>query len=406
MGERLFSPNQLSNVIEGNKRKLIDEVNEYDSKDFMRTDEELLRRYFVDKFKADPLELLEGQMYREEPKEVDVDVRHERFRDQFDPPTVRGVQHTIVVPFNGDGGLFGCCPSSYSSYKPNGTIRGSELRISYKRTDNDAVALKHDIEHDLGSIRQYVASINSDLSEYNKELPGRVTELINRRRDKIHNNARVGDTLNIPLRKRPEEQTRVLMPATRRQVEIRKPDIQSGPMQQEFFIAQQDYDYVLKTLKDMIAVMVRSPKTFAKMKEEELRDILLVILNAHYEGQATGETFNFNGATDILIRHAGKNVFIGECKVWHGIEEFLKALTQLLSYQSWHDTKAALLIFNRNKDTTAVLKKIDEELPRHASFKKDLGKQSENHFRYAFTQLNDKQREVQLAVLVFDVPGP
>lgn len=404
MGERLFSPNQLSNVIEGNKRQLVEEINDYDAKDFMRTDEEQLRHNFVDKFKGDPIKLLGVE--REDPKEVDVDVRHERFRDPFDPPTVRGTQYTIVVTFSGDGGLFGCCPSRQTGYKPNGTVRGNELRLSYKRTDNDAAALQQDIDRDLGSIREYVEWINNDLAEYDKELPGRVNELITRRKNKLLNSAKVGNSLNIPLRKRPEEQTRVMLPDARRRAEIRKPDPQASPVQQEFFLAQQDYDYVLKTLKDMIAVMVRSPKTFAKMKEEELRDILLVILNAHYEGQAAGETFNFNGATDILIRHAGKNIFIGECKIWHGPEECLKAINQLLGYQSWHDTKAALLIFNRNKDTTAVLKKIEEAMPTHASFKKDLGKQSENHFRYIFTQLNDKQREIQLAVLVFDVATP
>lgn len=129
------------------------------------------------------------------------------------------------------------------------------------------------------------------------------------------------------------------------------------------------------------------------------------MISCGQQGQATGETFNFNGATDILIRHAGKSVFIGECKVWHGIEELARAITQLLGYQSWHDTKAALLIFNRNKDTTAVLKKIADVMPTLPSFKKDLGKHSENYFRYLFTQVNDKQREIQLAVLVFDVPG-
>jgi hypothetical protein len=38
------------------------------------------------------------------------------------------------------------------------------------------------------------------------------------------------------------------------------------------------------------------------MREEDLRQHFLVQLNGQYEGQATGETFNFQGKTDILIR--------------------------------------------------------------------------------------------------------
>jgi len=187
MGERLFSPTPLSKVIEGKKEQLRQAVNEHDANAFMGTSDEELRRHFIDTFKAEPLELLEDQLGREKPKEVDVDVRNDRFRDPFDPPTVRGAQYTIVVPFSGDAGLFGCYPSNQTTYKPNGTVRGNELRLSYTRTDHDAAALKQQIEQDLGSIRQYVDSINHELADYNKELPGRVNDLISWRRNKIIN---------------------------------------------------------------------------------------------------------------------------------------------------------------------------------------------------------------------------
>ena len=39
-------------------------------------------------------------------------------------------------------------------------------------------------------------------------------------------------------------------------------------------------------------------------------------LNGHYEGGASGETFNYEGKTDILIRVQGKNIFIAECEYW------------------------------------------------------------------------------------------
>ena len=46
------------------------------------------------------------------------------------------------------------------------------------------------------------------------------------------------------------------------------------------------------------------------MDEEALRSHFLVQLNGHYEGQATGETFNYEGKTDILIP-------VGEKKYFH-----------------------------------------------------------------------------------------
>src|ERR1700726_1786397 len=110
---------------------------------------------------------------------------------------------------------------------------------------------------------------------------------------------------------------------------------------------------------------------------EDLRFHFLVPLNGTSYGQATGETFNFQGKTDILIRVDGKNIFIAECEFWKGEKGFLETVDQLLSYLSWRDTKAALLIFNRNADFTAALAKIAESAPSHPNFKRDLGKSDE-----------------------------
>jgi hypothetical protein len=155
----------------------------------------------------------------------------------------------------------------------------------------------------------------------------------------------------------------------------------------------------------MVRVMELSPHAFHDMGEEDLRSHFLVQLNGAFKGQATGETFNFQGKTDILIRVNGKNVFIAECKFWKGEKVFLGTIDQLLSYLSWRDTKAAVLVFNRNTDFSAVLSKIAEITPKHANFKRELGKSDESTFRYVFGQPNDQNREITLTVMAFDIPS-
>ncbi len=91
----------------------------------------------------------------------------------------------------------------------------------------------------------------------------------------------------------------------------------------------------------------------AHLDEEKIRDLLLVFLNAQYEGDAAGEVFNAAGKTDILIRVGDRNVFIAECKIWKGPKTIRDALGQLLSYLTWRDTKAALLVFIRIGDQRA-----------------------------------------------------
>jgi len=100
----------------------------------------------------------------------------------------------------------------------------------------------------------------------------------------------------------------------------------------------------------------------------------------------------------------GKNVFIAECKFWHGEKVLLATLDQLLSYLSWRDTKAAVLVFNRNADFSSVLAKIRETVPKHPFFKRDRGTSGETVFRYVFAQPNDSNREIILTVIAFDIP--
>lgn len=141
------------------------------------------------------------------------------------------------------------------------------------------------------------------------------------------------------------------------------------------------------------------------MDEESIRSHFLVQLNGHYEGQATGETFNYQGKTDILIRSEGKNIFIAECKFWSGPKKLIETIDQLLGYSSWRDTKVAVIVFNRNKDFSKVLESIQETSKQHSNFKRQIAFASETMFRYVFAHRDDPNRELLLTVMAFDVPA-
>jgi hypothetical protein len=129
-----------------------------------------------------------------------------------------------------------------------------------------------------------------------------------------------------------------------------------------------------------------------------------VQLNGHFEGQATGETFNYQGKTDILIRSEGKNIFIGECKFWSGPKKLIETIDQLLGYSSWRDTKVAIIVFNRKKDFTKVLESIQVTSETHSNYKRQLESKSETIFRYIFAHKDDQNRELFLTIMAFDVP--
>jgi hypothetical protein len=118
----------------------------------------------------------------------------------------------------------------------------------------------------------------------------------------------------------------------------------------------EQYEQILSVISNMVMVIERSPSEFHNIQEEGLRSHFLVQLNGQFEGQATGETFNNQGKTDILIRANDRNIFIAECKFWKGEKVFLETINQLLGYTCWRDTKTAILVFNRNKKFSEVVK--------------------------------------------------
>jgi hypothetical protein len=81
-------------------------------------------------------------------------------------------------------------------------------------------------------------------------------------------------------------------------------------------------------------------------------------------------------------------------------------LDQLAAQTGWRDTKVAVIIFNRRKDFSSVLKSIKETIPKHTSFKREVPIEGETKFRYVFGNRDDPNRELLLTVLAFDVPTP
>ena len=226
---------------------------------------------------------------------------------------------------------------------------------------------------------------------------------LQQRFDKLKKDQDMVSTLGIPLRRRENAPETYIAPSIRKKI-IPRP-ISSSRLPPEPTLLLEDYTFILNLMKNMALVMERSPSAFKHMEEEHLRDHFLVQLNAQYEGKASGETFNFQGKTDILVREGNKNIFIAECKFWKGPVVFSETIDQLLGYLSWRDTKTAIIIFNRNKDFSNVLKQIPELARKHPNFLRDWGDSSEEtECKYILQHKEDKERELYLTIQVYNIP--
>lgn len=402
----LFSDKDLRAVLDARQKQMFAEIDGIETNRLLNTSVEDLEQYFEDQYRLDAPVLREEDIYVDQ-AEIQIDVRHDQNRiihDKSRPFYVTGTRITYSVPFDGNADLFACAPSARSSMPPQAEITGNELHVRYDNTNHDPERLRNEFDRNLDQIRQYLRWINNDISTFNRDLRQKAKGRIEARRAKLLKDQGLVASLGFPLKKRPDAPQTFVTPTVRRKPKISMPQATTAPYSPEPTLDMGEYEHILAVAQNMVAVMERSPHAFHDMHEEDLRQHFLVQLNGQYEGQASGETFNYAGKTDILVRVDNRNIFIGECKFWNGPKAFTETIDQILGYSSWRDTKVSIFLFNRQKDLTHVLNQIPELLQQHPNFKRQVNMKSETTFRAIMHHPGDTNRELTLTTAVFDIP--
>jgi hypothetical protein len=402
----LFSRGRLSDFLAKRHEEMLKEIDGFDSDYVLNASLDDLVQYLASKYRVEPI-ILSNNLEIAEHGETDVDARNNALHGgsrRGERRSGKGTFVCFVLGFEGNAEIFHLSPSTASSVLPVGAITGNELRVTIVRRDHDAAAMRKQFNENLSNIYEYLDWGASDITPFNDRLAEHARQRLESRKAKFLADKEMVSALGFPIRQRPEA---ALAPAVRRKpLVIAKPAVRSGPFRPEPALEMEHYEHILNVISQMVLVCERSPSSFARMTEDDLRTHILVQLNGHYEGQATGETFNAHGKTDILIRVDGRNVFIAECKLWVGADSLKRAIDQLLGYTAWRDNKTAIVMFNRNKNTSAVLKQVPETVRSHPNYKRDVpAYQHPSGFRFILHQRDDKNRELILTVLVFDVPG-
>lgn len=179
---------------------------------------------------------------------------------------------------------------------------------------------------------------------------------------------------------------------------LARPDASS----MEHRVADREYEEILQNFIVVGERIERSPHAFSSQNEEELRFHFLVAISPEYS--ATAETFNHFGKTDIFVKIGPNRAMVTECKIWRGESYLLEAIDQLCSYATWHDTKLAMLVFNRNRDFSSVVTKIKTGSRQFPKYLRDVPFDFEAGYRFEVSHPDDDARVLTITVLAFNVP--
>ena len=403
----LFNNVDWHSVDQHQRKELAKEIDGIDGDRLLNTSVDDLCDYFEKKYKIEAPTLRPENIVADQ-RETKIDVSGDPrryFSNPGQPFYVNGTTVEISVPFEGDGEAFKVQPTTYTMSPPRADIKNNSLIIKIEGTDLTADQVRNEVNRTITEIEGYLVTLRSNAQGLNSQIRSLARSAIEQRRGKLLKDRNLLGDLGFKIKEREGESRTYAAPEVRRKLTPALPPASSTPYKPEPTLASADYEHILSVIQNMVHVMERSPSAFTSMDEESIRSHFLVQLNGHYEGQATGETFNYQGKTDILIRSEGKNIFIAECKFWSGPKKLIETIDQLLGYSSWRDTKVAVIVFNRNKDFSKVLESIQEASTGHSNFKRQVAVTSETMFRYAFAHRDDPNRELLLTVMAFDVPA-
>lgn len=401
----LFSKEDFEDAMTTRGAEILIEIQGYPVNELLNIGIERLIGYFESKFHIEiPALDREGRTISH--REIYAEVQHDDSSKK--PELAPGFRYRIKVPFVGDPRIFNSRPPIKDTIElpkpPLVVIDSDALVFTYDQIDVDEDKLKASHGRELEIVEQYLAWLAEEFHVFKEAIRDSAAQEIQARRTRLLKAHGVAASLGIRL-ERASLPTTYSVPRIQRKPRIVRPNVSTDPYAPEPTLEIAEYEHILDVIRGTTLVIERNPSTFAAASEPLIRDHFLVQLNGHYKGQATGETFNSCGKSDILVREGDKNIFIAELKFWDGPRSATNALRQLLTkYTTWRDSKIALVILNRRRNFSAVLDQIPGAIEAYEHTIRPVQISSNTDFRYLLRHPSDPNKELILTVMCFEVP--
>ena len=403
----LFAEPHLDDQLHERQRQITAEVDAIPEDQFLISSDQEVVEHVIPKFVVEPI-MLQLDATSMNKAETKVDVSGDPMRmvrpGHRGPFLTPGTRVDVDIPYAGEDWIFRYRTNPWSTMFPCAEVKRGSLRISISLPhDAEPERFKETYDRELGLIREYVDRARAQVAAYNESLETLVRQAATNRRARLGKHADIADLLDIPLATKDGAPS--IAPV---RIEMRQPPALPVPPKTGFArepgITGETYERILHFIRHQGRTFETTPGTYALHDEEGLRNIILAQLNGQFEGAAMGEVFRGSGKTDICIETDSRAAFVSECKLWAGPASLTRALNQLLSYLTWRDSKASVIVFNtRNRDFSKILPKIPDAIRGHGLFLRDLPCEENGEWRVLMRSEEDEGRRVTVHVFLFDL---
>jgi hypothetical protein len=310
----------------------------------------------------------------------------------------------LFIPFDGDPELFDLrVDPGPGSMGVSGFLIDGELQLKLSSWGLGAQGKDH-VENRISEVQRQLDRLEARFKALRDRLSKTLPEEIEKKQISIRSRRSDIAELGIPIRVRRDAPSVMREPGiARRPRPVQgkgRPNAAPipGPV-----LSDEMFNHIVEVVRATGRSMSRSPLTYKDWDEEDRRQMFVLMLNTHYQGEVAAEAFNFTGKTDILVRVEDRNVFIAECKWWRGAKSFEAALEQLFSYAAWDDARLALIIFVDQQDFSIPIKRGFEVLRNHPRFRAEVSEDG-CEIRVKMHWPGDIERLVTLHVMFIHTP--
>lgn len=311
----------------------------------------------------------------------------------------------FFLPYSGSANLLLFRPSSYLNWTTEVKVKDACIQFEVYGQPFTSEHIKKESDTVQRNLAHNLREINKEVEHHNSNIRELIEETFKATKQKILDDNDIIASLGVPIQKKDNLPKTYAIPTPKTVKKIHPaPVVTEKGFTPEWTLDDATYQEILRVLFDLGKVFETHPSTYSDRDEEALRDLILLYRSPRYEGSATGETFNRKGKTDILLQYKKKNVFVAECLFWAGRKSYLEKISQLLGYMTWRDSKAAVVVFVKNKAVTLVLETVENKTCDHENYLGFVSRPEEGWFNFRFHIIGDPNREVHLAVLVVHIP--
>lgn len=377
------------------------------------TDIEELTNYYFSQFKVEPIEF-NGEITLQRDKGIEKIPAHKRekiYTSQGDLdcpyeeiiikiPIKHNSNISTIAQYHSSPGYLNKV-ENYYKWTPDEINFSIKTKGYYLNLDEDTIKTQKDRRQE--ELEQLILWKNDNIIKGNDRLKEVIQKSIVARREEIEKDNQKFNSLmkkiNIPLEEDPSVHSKKILLSENPIAQKVKP---KPNLPEEYILEEEKVENLLDLFNNHALSFEKTPKTFLKFEEEELRDVLLSNLNTLFVGKATGETFSKKGKTDIYLNIDKGNILIFECKFWKGQSVFHDTIAQIRRYLTWRQNYAIIVFFVKQKDIMGILSKVPSFIKDDESYKSNFQQIDQSHFK-SQNKIDDSGKGVTIHYLFYNL---